>query len=906
MSEFYQWKVFVGPPFKSPSDPSFYDWSQLSSGVSTGFSVKSILDLNLTATATSMTLVDASMFPNKGGAWIAGSAAGQGWEYVTYTTKTGNVLSGLTREPAAKREHNGAHTAPVEVLMWWELKGNDGKFQITRSLSDDWASINWNGSISGVNIPTAAIRNNHIVVIQHRTDPTAFFTNYIVGFLDSPSGKDDYQNYGEWSVRIISSADLLSKIEVPAYKNGDLDMAKNGSAQGSQALVGTCKERASGDFTQANPSFDAESAIDDKNDTLWFAERLVGENNNDPHHNLTDTANVGGLRFSQMYFNPPLGSLPGSRWIELVMLTGNFRGQSIWTATGGVIADFPGNNRCFGWILPAADVANFGRVILCESEEAYTAQNPLSEHDAIFENKEFFQYIRPQGGELWMRLGELNLWQARVRWGDGFSGVQHEDIPSNQGTWSGPTLPVPAACQTLRYIFQPTPLPSNNAGYWQVGTLSHFGYEIHSDQGAPWIKVELPGIGIKLRDDITATSPAVGQKLYTNDASGPSTAGLPESGTLKIGDETFGYSIREKDGVILSSRTNAAIHRKDDEVYIVDPLNGFATDAPPINKIEWFRYGSAVYPRNFELWVSNLIEARTPDQDQWDEDYVNLHNVLNGATSSYTATFTTRRIKHIVFVINEMTVDPARPRINKIKAWADPSQYGSNWLHNGETISQFVNMLLQDAHIPAGAISTSMAASPMPDGETSRGSAWAILSDLMEYTSHRIECKLDSKIEVKPDSTWTSTAFTPVRTWTKASAASIEPVWGNTNGVSQISMKWEMADKSTEGTATYPDVPDILGSVSEIGPYIYSSAATALQAARRRFFQNRYPYTLVVSCAESDPTIAPGEIHRVQWRMNTDMPEINRIYIVTAVDHLVEGGIGATTLTMTEIGREQV
>jgi len=908
--EFVQWRIYVGPPFRDPDDLDYYDWSQLTSGVASSFSVKSLLDANLSASGTSMTLVNANAFPTKGGAWVGPFGSGEGWEYVTYTGKGGDTLTGLTREPTAKREHSGVHSSPADVLMWWEIKDNDGKLHVTRQMSDDWASITWNADIAGVNIPTVALRNNHVVVIQMRTDPSVFFTNYLVGFFDSPQGKDDYQNYGEWTVKVICSADIAAKIEVGPYKSGDLDMAKNGSAQGSQALTGTCKERPSGDFTAANPSFDAESTIDDKESTLWIAERLVGDNDNDPYYNITDSVNFGGLRFSQLYFNPPVGSIPGSRWIELTMLTGTFRGQSIWTAIGGMINGQYDENASYGWILTDMDATEMDRIILCESEEAYTAQNPLSEHAIIQENKEFFQYIRPEGGELWMRLGQLNLWQARVRWGDAYGGVLHEDLSPTERQWDGPTLPVPGKCQTLNYIYNPSPVPSNAAGYWELVTdRQHFGYEIHSDENAPWIKIELPGIGLKLPGDITASVPGVGGLLAINDASGPSTAGLPTSGKIKIGDEVMSYSSRVETGVYLSGRgidgSTAAIHRKDDEIYFIDPLNNFATDGPPINKIQWFRQNGTIYPKNFELWVSNLIEARTPDQDDWQEDYVNLHNVLDGSASSYSATFTTRRIKNFIFKFNQMTTDPARPRINQIKAWADPEQYGANWLKGEETVGDLVYIILRDAHMPVGSVDRTAVTDPVPDGETAKGNAWALVSDLMEYTSHRIECKLDSKFIITPDNTWVTPTFSPTRTWTKANAVSIEPVWANTNGVSQVSLKWELNSKADEGTVNYPATPDLIGSVAEIGPYVYATETAATLAAKRRFYQGRYPYTIVVSCAEFDPFIVPGEIHRVQWKINPTMPEMDRIYVVTAVDQMIENNIGTTTLTMTEIGREQ-
>ena len=319
--------------------------------------------------------------------------------------------------------------------------------------------------------------------------------------------------------------------------------------------------------------------------------------------------------------------------------------------------------------------------------------------------------------------------------------------------------------------------------------------------------------------------------------------------------------------------------------------------------IGWYRTTGSLYSNAFELWVSSVVSPRGPEQNEWRNDYVLIENRSGHLAMSYEASFATRRIKSAVFRFYSMSADPARPRLNRIKAMADQSFYGETWL-SSPTLIELFTLMLTDANIPAGAIISSIGSVAAPDGATEGGLGWSIIADLCEYASCRIFCRKDSKIDIAPTTLFTASTFTPVRTWTKDNASSIEPVWGNAEGKSQVALTWKTADGLTGGVEKFPSTLDIYGTVEEVGPYIYASATPAQAAARRRFYQARYPYTLVVECAYDEPDIYPGEIHRVQWKIDDTSGEMNRIYIVTAVDHLLEASEWKTVITMSEIGRE--
>ena len=126
---------------------------------------------------------------------------------------------------------------------------------------------------------------------------------------------------------------------------GDLDMAKKGNASGSTPLGSPYKERNTGDYVAANPSFDAGSVIDDDESTLWIAERYMGDYNTpapnqDPLNYPPTKANTEVL-FTQVYCNPPAGQSGGRRWIELTAISNvNVVSYQIFSANGTGSSDW--------------------------------------------------------------------------------------------------------------------------------------------------------------------------------------------------------------------------------------------------------------------------------------------------------------------------------------------------------------------------------------------------------------------------------------------------------------------------------------------------------------------------------------------------------------------------------------
>jgi len=889
MANFVQWRAFIGPRFKPVSDSCFYDWSALNSGSILPNYPDATLTGTLSAGATSASISGAVAWPNAGGFWVGPNGSGQSWEYIDYPSK----FSSLQRETTTG-EQTGVHSAGAVCRFWWSVSTDDGRLHLTEEMDDNLCTVTWRAEIGGVLIPQAAMRNHHLIVVQTRTSISAPFTNFLVGWLDQIRVNDDAKRYSEWTARIISSAEMLKRQQVNGVQVGDLDMAKKGSAQGSTPLGSPYKERNSGDYVAANPSFDPGQTIDDDESTLWIAERYMGDYNTpapnqDPLNYPPLKANTEVL-FTQVYCNPPAGQSGGRRWIELTAISNvNVISYQIFSANGTGSSD---------WVtINPGNMGTGDHILIVEDKTVFGSENPLHKEAAIYEAPNLFANMSPVSGELSIRYtpsGAPNRWITNIRWGDGTRSQPHVDGTS-PGLWSGPRIASPGQGETMRYVYADPGGTPQCRDYWRVSNVQSPAYDIGTSPDQ-WLQIELASIGLILRDDITAAHPAIGEMLFINDASGPNTGGLPDTGTLQIGSEQINYDFKFPYGVNVSGRgangTTPAAHAAKDVIYVMD--GGVATDAAPIKRIAWTRQGGTVYPNSFHLKSSNLpTGARTPDNGSaYIADYVDLAAVSSYASPTYTLNLSpTRRIKYLLMTIARMTTNPGRPRINTLSAFANESYYNSNtWLTGTQTCGSIITHILESGNIPAGAINitTDLAAPSKTDLANDDG--WTLVTDFCDYTGMRVVCGRDSKFTISAETAgfWEASSYTANNTWTRATASTIEQNWQQHGNVSQVSLKWQSADGTATGTVTYPPVSDFLGKTMELGPLIYPNSASAQLSAQRRYIVNKYPYTLHVDCADAVMDLRPGTIHLLNWQIDSSMTALNRYYIARSVDHSID------------------
>lgn len=881
-------RVYIGPYHLH------YDWSGLNLG--TSFSLGSATSTTgQVSGATTLAIASATGFGTAGGVWVGPNGTGQAWEYEQYTARSGTTLT-VVRESTTDREHNGVHTSGAQVYQFYPVTTNDGQLTITDECDENVSTITWRATLSGVKAPQHVMRNGHVVVVTSNSNGGSY-TIALVGFVESPTITDDKRRDAEWSLNVVSSAALVAEVEARGVRVGDADLADAGSASSVQELVLPYDERHSGDFTQANPDLSASSAIDNNLNTLWIAEHFTGTDywTNAPFATNNDPENGDDLAFAHIYVNPPLAAGAGARFIELRVRSNTYvRGYALYAANGGSGAE--------AWLFNGpGDVEDGGSIFLVEDEEAFARLNPLASSAAIYENRTFFtNAINAAGGELWLRIGELNSWRNRVRWGNGNGYVNHPDAPSR--SWSGAAVTAPSVGQTMRYIWTNT--STTAANHWLTDYVRHAGYNIDNDDPM-WIMDTLPGLGLKLAMNMTSSFPGNGEALLIN---GPddklSTDGLPTSGTLFVGDEKISYSSKTSQYVVVSARgasgTTATAHNEDDEVYVMD--GSVPTDAYLISGIGWTRGGS-IYPKWFKIYTSNLIGApRTPDNDDYLNDWTLQDEETNNASNNYFYVLTNTRVKHLLIEIMSMTTDPARPRLNEISAIIDPSLHNSNlWLAADTSAGALISQILINAGIPSGAISHTGTES-VAEAVTADDNAWTVVADLAEYTGVRVTVQRDSKFTIASDIFWTGTPGTAI-TWSRSNASSVQKSFRKVSPVSQVILPWKTPDAVSNGKIYYPSTAG-RGTKLEKTETLYANESAATSAARRLYYMRLYPFEAQVVAAGDVSSNRAGEAHRVTWQFADDMQSLDRMYVVMSADHTLAKGHWSSTFRLIQYAHE--
>lgn len=887
MADYLEFRVYVGPHY------SHYDWSTLSLGQTGGPGSDTVTTGTLNSGGTSVSVAQPTFFPSAGGVFIGPNGVGEAWEYCKYTGKSGSSLTGLVREQIIGTEHNGSHTSGATIRWWWPLT-NDGTLNISETLDDSLGVTTWTATLQGALFPTAALRNGHICLIQTRTATSGTWTTALVGFINQPSVEDEASKEARWNVNIVSIASILEKTRVDGVRVGELNTAALGSASVSSVLTIPFDERYNGEYTAAEPDLSAQSAIDNKLNTLWIGEMFHGSDNL-PAMN-SDNENNHDLKFSQIYVNPPIGtSIP--RWFEVTMVpSGSVVEYALYAANGG--------SSFVEWLWGGpGSVEAESRFIFTEDTELFQQWNPLAEYAAIYENAAFFDYLPAAGGEMWIRFGLLNSWRSRVRWGDGNGYINHDEAPERE--WDGAAVTAPDEGETMRYIYTPTS-PVDPADYWTTDMVHHAGYQLDEDNES-WFMVSLPGMGLILETDITSTVPGVGELLPIADASeNQNTGGLDDSGVLQIGSEQISYT-KTNGLAYVGSRgyggTTAAIHSKGDAVFVVS--GSIATDAPAISRIE-LAWNGSIIGKKYLMYTSKLpTDPRQPGAANWGDDWEGF-NTLTSNTSNPQINYIdpTRRIKHILVIFQEMSVDPARARLAELRAILDETKYGADAALPADTVAgDLLEQVLLNAGIPLTAISHS--GTPALDQvQTAADNAWLVISDYADFAGLKVTVARDSKISITPSTLWSSTQTTTF-TWDRSSARKIKKTWNDGEGVSQVVLPWRAPSGEADGKARYPETQNTIGSPYEFEESLYNSAAAAAIAAQRRYYVLRYPATVLIDSAANQLTMRPGAIHKVNWQTTFDHSTLNRPYIVIKTDHHVEKRVVTTAVELQQIEHQE-
>lgn len=389
---YVQWMTYVGPPW--PGVAEGWDWTGvLVEGSGLPSYPDTTLAVNLSPTDTQMSVADASAWPDKGGCWVGPNGANETWEYVRYTGKSGNILTGLVRETTDQDQVTGIHTAGATVHWWWPLDTAGAELEWNDVFSQNLSAIGYNFSLSGLEAGPY-LRPGHMVVVLKRElvgNVWSAWGLFLTGWIASIDEEDDADRLGRWRVQCRDLWwHLRSRQLQGLIVRSDDNRAQNGNARTSSVLSADYKEAHSGEFTAADPDLSGRSAVDGDMGTLWISERMVGFP--DPPDRRLDLV-AHGVRdwaISHVHLVPYTGQSNGYRYIEFTCLTDGNSGNGVvfneWLIVGvDRFLNMEGTSY-----FPTTHQGD--RIILAENPELFAQENPSHDAAAVVDVNDFPLY----------------------------------------------------------------------------------------------------------------------------------------------------------------------------------------------------------------------------------------------------------------------------------------------------------------------------------------------------------------------------------------------------------------------------------------------------------------------------------------------------------------------------------
>lgn len=957
-----QFRVYLGPRWLPDSAAAFWDWSALTLAAYTPSPSATTLTYYCHAGDVAITLDSVSGWPSAGGCWIGPYTAAQAWEYVTFTGKSGNDLTGLGRE-TIDVEQTGDHSAGAAVRFWWPLTTDDGQFTISETLDSALAVVDWEAQLSGFTFPQAAIRNGHLALVQMRwwvTGDVAWgdWTNALIGWLDGPQMRSDATGENTWQARIVSIAGVMGNQNAYGIRVGGTDLAKAADWQASSTQsVPYLLAGWAGEFTAAAPDLGVDALTDGKTSTGWISAVCVGANNQPD----LDARWPNSYGIDQVHTFPYTGQGRGYRWVQVPWWGGVEPNQMLCLINHlGYFPQITNWERVNKPYLPFTGFQTVGEaLIVCENAQLFQEQYPectaplLEVNDGTtwcrqmsagtwptgiddkpptpitYTVAQWWDSLSATGGGLYV-LYDNNGWQTPgggIIWGnvteatcEAMWGSSYTALGTTFQTWTGAVLSAPSAGQTFRRKWSES--HGGAATSWTTANLSLPGYFADADTFV-WLAAELPGMGLTLTDDITAGAPGAGDTLEISLNGWPGVDGLDAAGTVQVGSEQITYSAKASDysGVTVTARgvngTVAASHTAGDTIYQV--VGGVALDCLPVASIVLTWDAATPIAEDFIIRAAAYTTVRLPGDDWlvgtaeapagdtgYQADWTTLATVTGNADNPYTLTLgSPTRYKQLLIEIQAMSTDPYPASLNTVTVAPDTSVYRADINLASTTAGLVIQQVLRNAGIPSGAVSVTAGTATLTDQTTAQDGAWSVVADLAAFAGARVTVGRDSKVAVVNDPYW-SIAGVPAETmeWTTLYAGAIEPDFANGLAVGQLELEWTGPTGDTAGIARYPTTPDSVGRIQREGPLYYANATAALAAATKRYWQARRPYGILLEAVGAPWTTRPGQVHGVQWQIDSTMLALNRSYMVTGVDHQIAGGALTSAVNVLQISRE--
>ena len=894
-----QWRAWIGPRWRNAGESGADKWLEVVATAIDLAEQATTLSATLASGATTASLTAVSGYPAANGwAFIGPNGTGQSWEYVDYSAVSGNTLTGLTRESTATREHNGAHNSGAVVRLFWPITTDDGTLTLVERLDDTQGVINWTATISGVLWPAAALRHAHLVAIEYRQSETSDWEWFCLGWVDAPRVRDNERKTADWTINILSSLDMIAQTVVDGVRCGEFNIAHFGRASGDTVLAQAMQERGSGDFLAAAPDLSHGSAVDEDDETLWIGERFLAS-----AAGIARQTTLGGA-FDEFASIVRIWKYPGEpdgyRFIEFVGVSNNLNRQLC------------NSNASVDVLVELSSVPDGeGRLAIVEDAYKFASVHPLASNRIVEVGSAVFDAFNLTKDCVALMTPGSNTWSNVVAWGSGADDLRakHENSPDPDEyseEWPGANIPTPGAGEMIRWWYNAS--ATKRADHFQTDEIDIALYTLGAGED-PWLLLEIPGMGLMLRDDIAADDPGTDEMLYVVDAGGnPATGGLPNNGTVQIGTEQITYSAKTADGLLVDTRgdysTSAVAHVAGDAVLFRDS-DGTATSGVPIKSVGFRRPNGALTLKSFRLRRSNLESVRVATDDNHDDDYETLATVTGSTATTYDLALSpSRRCRFIILEIDHMGSDPARPRINELVAYLDEDYYpAESWLM-APTAGDVIEQVLINAGLPAGAIAVVAGTQDVEKVSTARDAAGVVVADVAEFAGCLVEIGRVSSVAISNSTFWSAASHSPIATWTRSDVSQVEVVQAVNRAISQIKLPWRTPDNSDSGEEQYPATLESSGKPLTLDEMIYAGASSAQNAAKRHFLAARYPWRFVLELAETQPAVRPGDIYAIQWQFASDVAPMLRTLRLSEAEHTIRNGVWSTTVVGLQIDRE--
>ena len=329
------------------------------------------------------------------------------------------------------------------------------------------------------------------------------------GMLIRRTDTDDWRHGHTWSGTVVSSRELLSRVNAPRLVTGKIRVTDGASVTASTALTQPALEADQGEFTGGTAAVSADNVVDGSRNTLYISD-------------ATPTATVaerpaalyGGVPWpSEVFVKPLAGWAPGTAWWVEVFQQRNQDSTELRVYLGDHTAGTYTTQRVYGdW----AKLAKQEYAVFCGNRSIFDLYTGAGNSGAAL-IVDISQFATPPTNfltdGLFMVAHTELAWNpgGAIAWAPG--GASRTYVIDGVTVWNGPTLDSDTlvAGQSWLNLFDGT--DGAGSGTWGINASPHPGTHT-SGTSAVWLKVVLPDNVCVTLDEIDATSEGIRLDSY--------------------------------------------------------------------------------------------------------------------------------------------------------------------------------------------------------------------------------------------------------------------------------------------------------------------------------------------------------------------------------------------------------